>query len=164
MVDDDGSGTTGTVLNNAWLQTIYGQIDGLAGATWINEPFNPAHFSASGGMVWTVGAPAVVQSRYLIIGNVMFWSVYLTWWDGVNNKLSGTPDTTLFLTIPGGRSTFATHMFPMAQVYGVAGVPIIAGVKVGTDPPTKVGISKPTGNFALSDIPGGMFSIAIEVA
>jgi hypothetical protein len=27
MIDDDGSGTTGTVLNNAWLQTIYGQID-----------------------------------------------------------------------------------------------------------------------------------------
>jgi len=27
MIDDDGSGTTGTILNNAWLQTIYNQID-----------------------------------------------------------------------------------------------------------------------------------------
>ena len=27
MIDDDGSGTTGTILNNAWLQTIYTQID-----------------------------------------------------------------------------------------------------------------------------------------
>jgi hypothetical protein len=29
MVDDDGSGTTGTILNNAWKQELYGQIDGL---------------------------------------------------------------------------------------------------------------------------------------
>jgi hypothetical protein len=30
--DDDGSGTTGTVLDNAWKQELYGQIDGLAAA------------------------------------------------------------------------------------------------------------------------------------
>jgi hypothetical protein len=29
MVDDDGSGTTGTIINNAWKQELYGQIDGL---------------------------------------------------------------------------------------------------------------------------------------
>jgi hypothetical protein len=28
--DDDGSGTTGTVLDNAWKQELYGQIDALA--------------------------------------------------------------------------------------------------------------------------------------
>jgi hypothetical protein len=27
MVDDDGSGTTGTILNNAWKQELYNQID-----------------------------------------------------------------------------------------------------------------------------------------
>jgi hypothetical protein len=27
MIDDDGSGTTGTILNNAWKQELYGQID-----------------------------------------------------------------------------------------------------------------------------------------
>jgi hypothetical protein len=32
MVDDDGSGTTGTIINNAWKQELYGQIDGMATA------------------------------------------------------------------------------------------------------------------------------------
>ena len=27
MMDDDGSGTTGTILNNAWKQELYNQID-----------------------------------------------------------------------------------------------------------------------------------------
>jgi len=34
MVDDDGSGTTGTILNNAWLQDIYGRIDGIPAQAW----------------------------------------------------------------------------------------------------------------------------------
>jgi len=29
MIDDDGSGTTGTILNNAWKQELYSQIDAL---------------------------------------------------------------------------------------------------------------------------------------
>jgi hypothetical protein len=31
MIDDDGSGTTGTIINNAWKQEFYGQIDSFAG-------------------------------------------------------------------------------------------------------------------------------------
>jgi len=27
MVDDDGTGTTGTILNNAWKQELYNQVD-----------------------------------------------------------------------------------------------------------------------------------------
>lgn len=36
MVDDDGDGTTGTILNNAWKQELYSQIDGVVGreGTW----------------------------------------------------------------------------------------------------------------------------------
>jgi hypothetical protein len=32
IVDDDGSGTTGTILDNAWKQELYAQIDALAAA------------------------------------------------------------------------------------------------------------------------------------
>jgi hypothetical protein len=32
IVDDDGSGQTGTVLDNAWKQEFYNQIDGALGA------------------------------------------------------------------------------------------------------------------------------------
>jgi len=31
IIDDDGSGQTGTVLDNAWKQELYGQIDALGG-------------------------------------------------------------------------------------------------------------------------------------
>jgi hypothetical protein len=37
IIDDDGSGTTGTVLDNAWKQELYGQIDAIGGAP-INSP------------------------------------------------------------------------------------------------------------------------------
>jgi len=33
MVDDDGSGTTGTVMNNAWKQEFYDQIDAYVGTS-----------------------------------------------------------------------------------------------------------------------------------
>jgi hypothetical protein len=31
IVDDDGTGTTGTILNNVWKQELYGQIDAVVG-------------------------------------------------------------------------------------------------------------------------------------
>jgi len=34
MIDDDGSGTTGTVINNAWKQELYNQIDGALAGGW----------------------------------------------------------------------------------------------------------------------------------
>jgi len=42
MVDDDGSGTTGTIINNAWKTELYNQIDaadagagGITSGTWL---------------------------------------------------------------------------------------------------------------------------------
>jgi hypothetical protein len=39
MVDDDGTGTTGTILNNAWKTELYNQIDAadlaLVPSTWV---------------------------------------------------------------------------------------------------------------------------------
>lgn|SRR5262245_57130549 len=34
IVDDDGTGTTGTVIDNAWKQQFYDQIDGAVGAVF----------------------------------------------------------------------------------------------------------------------------------
>ena len=34
MIDDDGSGTTGTIINNAWKTELYNQIDALASPAW----------------------------------------------------------------------------------------------------------------------------------
>jgi hypothetical protein len=43
MVDDDGSGTTGTIINNAWKTELYNQIDaanaaaGSTSGTWLPD-------------------------------------------------------------------------------------------------------------------------------
>ena len=79
MIDDDGSGTTGTILNNAWKQELYGQIDALRiqasgpGST----PFTAANFTAASPMVWTVEAGDIVHNRYLLLGKTVFWSIYM---------------------------------------------------------------------------------------
>lgn len=50
ITDDDGTGTTGTVLNNAWKQELYNQIDAFVPAavtfatytpSWLCTPANP---------------------------------------------------------------------------------------------------------------------------
>ena len=71
--DDDGTGTTGTIIDNAWKQELYNQIDadvaavagGMPPTAWTNVPFSAANFSANGAMTWTVGAPAISLNRYL---------------------------------------------------------------------------------------------------
>lgn len=58
-IDDDGSGTTGTILNNAELQKIYNAIDSFTGGLWTPVPFNAANYTASAG-IWTVPSAAQV--------------------------------------------------------------------------------------------------------
>jgi hypothetical protein len=49
MIDDDGSGTTGTIINNAWKQELYNQIDAQA----VSGPWTPIDGSGA-GLVFTV--------------------------------------------------------------------------------------------------------------
>ena len=58
QIDDDGSGTTGTIWNNAWKQELYNQIDGSVGGLWTPSPFNAANFTAASG-TWTVSGAVV---------------------------------------------------------------------------------------------------------
>jgi len=69
MTDDDGSGTTGTILNNAWLQTIYGQIDALGGRV----AWTPSDVSGA-GLAFTVTSANVAT-----IGKIVIVSVNLTY-------------------------------------------------------------------------------------
>jgi hypothetical protein len=124
LVDDDGSGTTGTVLNNAWQTNLYNAIDALAGGTWGNVPFSAANFTAVGGGTWTVGAGALIDNRYMIQGKLLFWHFYLSWFSG-SNTVAGTV-TTLQLTAPSGLTLAANQkqLCPYA---------IDAGVRVDVD-------------------------------
>jgi hypothetical protein len=68
MVDDDGSGTTGTIINNAWKQELYGQIDGTLPG-WTAVPFDVANF-------WTgVTAGMVLANNYTTINKTFLWMV-----------------------------------------------------------------------------------------
>ena len=78
MIDDDGSGTTGTILNNAWKQELYGQIDGLAAAPWVTPAFVASdYFTTTGGASWTVAAGNVLQCVYCVMGRLLFFDLQL---------------------------------------------------------------------------------------
>ena len=89
MVDDDGSGTTGTVVNNAWKQELYNQIDAadasvFASAVWQQIPYNAANFLALGGQVWTVEAGDQLGYRYVLFGKTAMISLTV-----INSAVSG---------------------------------------------------------------------------
>jgi len=70
--DDDGSGTTGTVINNAWLTSHYNALDtayGSGGGAWVDVVFNAGYFTTpTAGATWTV--PAATY-QYALIGKVV---------------------------------------------------------------------------------------------
>ncbi len=95
MIDDDGSGTTGTIINNAWKQELYNQIDAYV-QSWVATPFNAAQFGAVAPMTWTVTAGQVTANWYLIVGRVLFWNLSIE-----ASTVGGTPTSVLVATLPG---------------------------------------------------------------
>lgn len=58
MIDDDGSGETGTVLNNAWKQELYNQIDAIIAATVAGSTSPPGiNVYATGGAISALPIP-----------------------------------------------------------------------------------------------------------
>ena len=73
MIDDDGSGTTGTILNHAWKQELYNQIDGAFGA-W--QSYTPLWTVLSGGTVPTLGNGTIV-GRYVVSSGACLFHIDL---------------------------------------------------------------------------------------
>ena len=113
IIDDSGSGTDGTVIDNAWKQEFYNQIDAAAGGVWADMPQNPGNFYAGAGGVWTVTAHNTFA--YIINGKTMTISLYIT-----TGSISGAP-VELRASIPGGISVARTMAF--TTNYYQAGVP-----------------------------------------
>lgn len=122
MTDDDGSGTTGTILNNAWLQTIYGQIDTLVGG-WQAIPFNAADFSGTGGMTWTLAAGNLPVHRYAVIGTTLFLTTYIA-----GGVIGGTLGPTLLVKLP---RTVAGGTAATSQCYDGIHQPGFVAVQAG---------------------------------
>jgi hypothetical protein len=102
MVDDDGSGTTGTVLNNAWKQQLYDQIDAaLPPATvippWNTVPWDAVNFWASSG-IWTVESADQINISYMMITPAtMFLSV------DIRGTSISIATQFLHMRVPGGK-------------------------------------------------------------
>jgi hypothetical protein len=124
-IDDDGSGTSGTVLNNAMKTGLYDEIDGALGqaaavggvntgdlkisgdyyeksrtvpmGTWVDVPFSAANFGGLSGLTWTVAAGNVSLNHYRLIGKSFRWNLTIT-----GSTIGGTPGPYLKLVAPTG--------------------------------------------------------------
>jgi hypothetical protein len=90
MVDDDGSGTTGTIINNAWKTEFYNQIDSAlasgGGAAIVDVPFSAANFTTpDAGCTWTVTAGQVTYF-YTVNGKLVTVSLQIA-----GSVITGTP-------------------------------------------------------------------------
>ena len=95
ITDDDGSGTTGTSLDNA----LFTLIQGYVGGAWASPAFNAADYSANGAQTWTVASGDVTSNKYIECGKTMTWSVQID-----TSSVGGTPNTELRATVPNGRT------------------------------------------------------------
>lgn len=73
-IDDDGSGTTGTVINNAEKTLIYDQIDAHTPA-WVDIPFNAANFVGASGGTWAVTSGGLATHAHQTINSrsKLYW-------------------------------------------------------------------------------------------
>jgi hypothetical protein len=85
MIDDDGSGTTGTIINNAWKQELYNQIDAFVGTY---GSFTPVDASAA-ALVFSTAT-----GTYAKVGRLVFFAlqvVYPATANGSQALIGGLP-------------------------------------------------------------------------
>ena len=121
-IDDDGTGTTGTVINNAEKQLLYDQIDAalvaLAPSAWVKPAFSAANFLAQQGGPWTVEAADVRAYKYRLSGTTISVVVDLI------TTTVGAGVTNLQIRVPGGSPlAFQTGLaYAAPSATGVASV------------------------------------------
>jgi hypothetical protein len=105
IIDDDGSGRTGTVIDNAWKQEFYNQIDANSGSLAVPYGLVAADFTANNGGAWTLisgtGAWAFNQALSTL---TLFVNI-------ANSTIVGTP-TNLMMKIPAGRVAIHAALGP----------------------------------------------------
>lgn len=127
---------------------------------WNAVAFNASDYAASGSMIWTVSSGAINRNSYAIVGNTVFWSVYIQYSAG--SILSGTASNTLYIYYPAGITAAGYQIKIIDYQNGVAGVDSIAGL-VALMEGTRIAIIKGSGaNYALSDTPGLIFNMVFE--
>jgi hypothetical protein len=112
MIDDDGTGTTGTIINNAWKQELYNQIDAFGEPGWITVPFASGNFTASAG-AWTVSAANVGHQKYRRDGTIVDVAIEVN-----ASSISGAPTN---IAIQGFPFNFAACPSVLAMSSGSVG-------------------------------------------
>lgn len=101
IVDDDGTGTTGTVINNAWKQEFYDQIDALAVSVGDSAFVNltPTWLTHAGAAVTVTNS----LNRYKRLSGSSTPS--LLYWEGMVQSLN-LPTAATYLQMTGLPFTF----------------------------------------------------------
>lgn len=95
FTNDDGSGTTGTLLTSAKL----GEIQTYIGGAWATRTFAAGNYYGSASMTVTVDSGDVANEGYVEIGKTMIYGVQLAPF-----SIGGTPNADMRITIPNGRT------------------------------------------------------------
>lgn len=93
ITDDDGTGTTGTILDQAKFNEIRDYI-----GAWNTYTYSAGNFTGNGSMTWTVD-DADEQIFWIEIGKVM-----IVVFDIRTSTVGGSVNTTLQLTVPNSRT------------------------------------------------------------
>lgn len=123
--------------------------------------FSAGNFSALAPMTWTVGSGAIVKNSYTAIGNLIFWTLYISWFSG-SNALGGSVSIRLNLTTPGGLTVVGSQAQPINYCAGIAGVPAINGLYALLNGTNFEIYKYDNSNFALSDVPGIITTFIFE--
>jgi hypothetical protein len=95
VTDDDGTGTTGTILDLALFNSVRDYI----GTGWTAPSFSAGNFTADASMTWTVASGDVTTYAYQEIGKTMFLSAVVA-----TSTVGGTVSIELRVAVPNGRT------------------------------------------------------------
>jgi hypothetical protein len=74
MVDDDGTGTTGTIINNAWKTELYNQIDAADASLAVTSgAFTPLDLSGAGLTYASAGGSYVAIGSFVSVAIEIIW-------------------------------------------------------------------------------------------
>jgi hypothetical protein len=135
-IDDDGSGTTGTVINNAEKTTLYNQIDAALAAVSPTAPTTWTPTDRSGAGLTFTGATAL----YVRLGPLVFLTLTMAY-----------P-----VTATGQSALFSVPILPLAGTY-FAG--FMGYTDVGQPITVMVDFTAPGGMY-LCSVAGGILSNA----
>ena len=164
-------GGSDVIANVAWLnvENTFGPVQNFTNGlreygraykhgAYQAVPFLASNFFSTGaGSSWTIGPAAYINNRYTIIGNVMFWSLYISWFSG-ENVLTGAP-TTINIKIPGGHNASGSVIF--RRVFGVDNG--VMDFQIGINS-TDISITRTDGLAFAGTAPGVVTSLYFEVA